>query len=151
MTLDFSTASSLNAEFRTDLLVFGTLVVLITVAFELSYRKSPLAMPFRARCLLAVAALAVVVWYAFASSYSHFISLDATSSELRLTFVGPRAREIVVAAEDIVAVTYGLSDRGNTSCRLAIETRSARYYSAWIAGPELCRKRRDDVRELIRR
>ena len=68
MIVTFAEPSALNWEFRTDLLVFGALVVIITIAFQVSYRNSPLAMSFKTRCLLALVALVGVGWYANSSA-----------------------------------------------------------------------------------
>lgn len=146
MIIVFAEPSALTSEFRTDLLVFGSLVIVITVAFQLSYRHSPLAISFKMRCLLALAALLGVGWYAFASSYQKFIRAEVTNAEVRLTFVGPFSRDVVLAQRDVSKVTYGLSDRGSTRCRVTIEGRSATYQSAWVPNKaDSCREFRDDM------
>src|ERR1700692_2202332 len=135
MTVTFALPSALSFEFRTALLVFGALVVFITAALEVSYRSSPLAMSFTMRCLLGLLGLMGVVWYAYASSYQKFIGAEVTEAEVRLMFVGPFSREVVVRHSEIVAVRYGLSDRGGSKCRVTVEAQSsATYHSAWVPG-----------------
>jgi hypothetical protein len=146
MIVTFAEQAALNWEFRTDLLVFGALVIIITIAFQVSYRNSPLAMSFKTRGLLALVALLGVGWYAYASSYQQFIRVEVTDADVRLTFVGPLSRDVVIAPRDIAKVTYGLSDRGSTKCRVTIEGRSAKYHSAWVPNKAaICQAYRDDI------
>jgi hypothetical protein len=146
MIVTFAEPAALNWEFRTDLLVFGALVVIITLAFQVSYRNSPLAMSFKMRCLLALVALLGVGWYAYASSYQQFIRVQVTDADVRLTFVGPLSRDVVLAPRNIVKVTYGLSNRGSSECRVTIEGRGATCHSAWVPNKvAICRGYRDDM------
>jgi hypothetical protein len=146
MIVTFAEPSALNSEFRTDLLVFGALVIIITIAFQVSYRNSPLAMSFKMRCLLALLAFLGVGWYAYASSYQQFTRVEMTDADVRLTFVGPLSRDVILAPRDIVKVTYGLSDRGSSKCRVTIEGRSAKYHSAWVPNKAaICQEYRDDM------
>lgn len=151
MIVTFAEPALLNSEFRTDLLVFGGLVIIITMAFQFSYRNSPLAMSFKMRCLLGLVALLGVGWYAYASSYQHFISAEVTNADMRLTFVGPFSRDVVLSRGDIAQVTYGLSDRGS-KCRVTVEGGRATYQSAWTADKNgLCRGYRDEMLRAIGR
>jgi hypothetical protein len=49
-------------------------------------------------------------------------------------------------------VTYGLSDRGGSKCRLTVEVQSATYHSAWVPDKVgVCRRNRDDLLRLLGR
>jgi hypothetical protein len=150
MIVTFAEPSALNWEFRTDLLVFGGLLVIITLAFEVSYRNSPLAMSFTMRCLLGLVGLSGVAWYAYASSYQQFIRAAVNDVDVRLTFVGPFSRIVVLPHRDIAAITYGLSDRGSSKCRVTIAAGGTQYHSAWVANEgAICRVYRDAMQRVL--
>jgi hypothetical protein len=147
MTLTFASAADLSTEFRTTVTVFGILVLAIVVAFALNARKSPLAMAFKTRCVLGLLAFTGVVWYAYSSSYEQFVAADVNGSEVRLVFVGPFSREVVVPGSKVIAVRWGEADRGSSRCRVSIEAAASKTYrSAWLAGkPDICKGLRDDI------
>jgi hypothetical protein len=147
MTLTFASAADLSTEFRTTVTVFGILVLAIVVAFALSARNSPLAMTFKTRCVLGLLAFTGVVWYAYSSSYEQFVAADVNGNEVRLVFVGPFSREVVVPGSKIIAVRWGGTDRGSSRCRVSIEAAASKTYrSAWLAGKsDICKGLRDDI------
>lgn len=146
MTLTFATPVETATEFNRVLIVFGLLDVILVAAFAVSYRHAPLAMKLRTRCFLGFIGLLAVVWYGYASSYQHYISADVDPTGVRLTFVGPHAREVTLARRDITAVRFGMADRGSARCRLTFESRSSEYQSAWIPDhSNVCKSMREDA------
>ncbi len=152
MTLNFGDLSVVTREFRNVVLFFGSLVIIITIAFQLGYRRSPLPMSLTTRLALALVGVVAVVWYAYDSSYRHFVSLQASRTEFRLTFVGPFSREVVIPNREILTVTYGLPDRGASRCRLSVDAAAGTYHSTWIQDENsICRKHRDALLQLLGR
>jgi hypothetical protein len=147
MTLTFASPADVSAEFRTIVTVFGILVLVVVVAFALSARNSPLATPFKTRCILGLCGLVGVVWYAYSSTYEQFISADVKGNEVRLVFVGPFSREVILPRGKIVDIRWGQGDRGSSRCRVSIEAESSTiYYSAWLpVKPDICKGLRDDM------
>jgi len=146
MVFTFAEPSSLQSEFQMILLVFGSLVIIITAAFQVSYGNSPLAMSFKSRALLGLIGIAGVVWYAYASSYGHFYSAEISDSGLEMVFAGPFAERVIVPRRDVTAITYGLSDRGSSRCRVTIRERTLIHHSAWVPDKiGICRSYRDEM------
>jgi hypothetical protein len=147
MTLTFASPADVGTEFRTIVTVFGILILVIVVAFALSARDSPLATTFKTRCVLGLFGFMGVVWYAYSSTYEQFVTAEVNANEVRLVFVGPFAREVVLPRSKITAIRWGEADRGSSRCRVSIEAESSSIYdSAWLTDkPNICKGLRDDI------
>ncbi len=146
-TLTFGSPADLGAEFGTTVTVFGILILVIVVGLALRGRGSPGAVTFKTRCILGLLGLMGVIWYAYASTYQHFVTADVNGDQVRLVFVGPFAREVILPRGKISAVRWGVGDRGAAKCRVSIEVESSSvYYSAWLrTKPAICKGLRDDI------
>jgi hypothetical protein len=147
MHIDFTTPSQAMAAFETALGVAGATIAAVVVISALAAACGALATSFAARCFLGLVVFACFGWAAYSWTLGRFVAAEVSATGVTLHYSGPLAKDIVLRPQEVKEVTFGMDDRHDTKCYIAIERDDSQTYkSAWLTQPAReCRRIRGEI------
>lgn len=105
--------------------------------------------PFAIGVTIAVSIFLYVKHVSCVSSLDDFVSVDASSQQVRLTLADPERTPIWIQRDEISDLRYGVPYRSSRLCYLRVELRTGdSYQSATISGIS-CKAYRDRLASLL--
>lgn len=141
MLISFTSPAEAAAAFHEGAAFSAITTLAMTVTVLLLLRASRTVLTSKIVVFCALAVLGCLLSFVYWSSYERFVTAEVSGSGVKLHYVGPFGKELVLRRDSIRTVLFGLPGKLSTRCYIKIEQKSGQSYrSASVYGKaEVCK------------